>query len=251
MTTEQVFQFLADNHFKKWVLNPQDAVLKTFWEKWLSDNPQYEETVTDFKLLILKMHYQEDRFDTQAAQNVWQSIQNTLSEPSDTEGVVVSIKTSRRLYQTWFGVAASIALLITLSFFYFNKSNTDKTSFKTAYGETRSLTLPDGSEVILNANSVVEWTNDWQIGKDREVRLAGEAYFIVNEQGNSTHRDRFIVHTPNLDVEVLGTRFSVNTYRPETQVVLQKGRVEIQTNVNNTTKSTASPLSNALFLTKI
>ncbi len=247
MTTEQVIQFLTDNHFKRWVLNPEDETLRLFWEKWLLGNPQYEDVVADFKLLILKMHHQKDSFDAQAAKNVWQNIQNTLSEASDTEGVV-SIEKPRRLYLTWLSVAASIALLITAGFFYFNKNNTNKTILQTAYGETRSLILPDGSEVMLNANSVLEWTNDWQIGKDREVRLAGEAYFIVNEQGNTAHRDRFIVHTPNLDVEVLGTRFNVNTYRPETQVVLQKGSVEIQTKVHNKVKKySLAPEQRAIF----
>ena len=64
------------------------------------------------------------------------------------------------------------------------------------------------------------------------MTLKGEAFFVVNEQGTATHRDRFIVHTPQLDVEVLGTRFNVNTYRPQTQVVLQKGSVEIVTKIN-------------------
>jgi transmembrane sensor len=248
MTSEQVIQLLTDNGFKKWVLNPQDEALKIFWEKWLSDNSLYGDIAADFKLLILKMHYQEDHFDSKTEQNVWQNIQNTLSETAYTEGGNNSTEKPRHLYRAWMGIAAGIALFIMAAFFYFNKKNTREIVLQTAYGETRSLTLPDGSEVILNANSVLKWTNDWQIGKDRTVYLTGEAFFVVNEQGESTHRDRFIVHTPNLDVEVKGTRFNVNTYRPQTQVVLQKGSVEIKTRVNNKEKKySLAPEQRAVF----
>ncbi|MEY4902902.1 MAG: hypothetical protein RLZZ292_717 [Bacteroidota bacterium] len=137
-----------------------------------------------------------------------------------------------------FAIAASLLFLVGVSLFLFKKTTpyNNTVTLQTAYGETQNVKLPDGSDVTLNANSTISYPKTWTIGEDRNVTLKGEAFFVVNEQGTSAHHDRFIVHTAELDVQVLGTRFNVNTYHPQTQVVLQKGSVEIVTKQNKQEK---------------
>ena len=67
---------------------------------------------------------------------------------------------------------------------------------------------------------------NWKVGHDREVKLHGEAFFEINEQGQ-VKRDKFTVHTGGVDVEVLGTKFNVNNFRELTKVVLQSGKVKL------------------------
>jgi transmembrane sensor len=247
MTTERFIDFLTTHRFKEWVLNPDDKALKAFWEQWLAENTAHAEEIERFKNLILTMH-QPSAFDETAENTLWNNIQNTLSETTEPSDTIVELHASKTWYRSWMGMAAGLALLLSAAFFLFY-FNSDKTlSAQTAYGETRSVILPDGSEVVLNAHSEIRFNKNWKVGEDREVSLTGEAYFIVNEQGDKTHRDRFIVHTPDLDVEVLGTRFNVNTYRPQTQVVLQKGSVEIKTSINNKVKKySLAPEQRAIF----
>jgi transmembrane sensor len=243
MTTESFIDFLSKNRFKDWVLNPQDAELSAFWDKWLIENPHEKAKIEAFKTLILKMHQPSSYLNEKTEDDLWQKIQNTISEETIEKRAILKPITHK-----WWAMAAALALLIAASFYFFIGTKTGVETFQTAYGETRTLNLPDGSEVVLNANSSISFNKNWKVGEDRQVTLKGEGYFIVNEQGVTTHKDRFIVHTPELDVEVLGTRFNVNTYRSQTQVVLQKGSVEIVTKTNKQEKKySLMPEHSAVF----
>jgi ferric-dicitrate binding protein FerR (iron transport regulator) len=97
--------------------------------------------------------------------------------------------------------------------------------YDTAFGETRTLSLPDGSMVRLNANSRLKFDSDWEAGQDRDVWLVGEAYFEVVKQPEACAT--FSVHTNDLVVQVLGTRFNVNTRHAKTRVVLNEGKINL------------------------
>jgi ferric-dicitrate binding protein FerR (iron transport regulator) len=98
--------------------------------------------------------------------------------------------------------------------------------YVTAFGETRALVLPDGSQVMLNGNTRLSYSEKWAAQQTREVWLSGEAYFSVKKSTDKA-RSRFIVHTKKLDVEVLGTQFNVSGRKNATQVVLNEGEVKI------------------------
>ncbi|RZK59759.1 MAG: DUF4974 domain-containing protein [Hymenobacter sp.] len=96
----------------------------------------------------------------------------------------------------------------------------------THYGQTRVLTLPDGSQVTLNGHSQLRYAATWQADKPREVWLDGEGFFSVQHMPNN---QRFLVHTTaGLQVEVLGTKFVVNRRRDQTRVVLLSGKVRVE-----------------------
>lgn len=120
-------------------------------------------------------------------------------------------------------VAASVALLLGL---WATRSLWLYERYVVPYGQTRAVRLSDGSAVTLNAHSSLRVPRfDFARG-DREVWLDGEAYFSVAHTAD--HR-RFVVHTSRLDVQVLGTKFNVNTRRGKTEVVLSEGRVQLLT----------------------
>ncbi len=119
-------------------------------------------------------------------------------------------------------VAASVLLVLGLG--YATRGRWAYEQHRTPYGQTRHLTLPDGSEVTLNANSAVRLARFGFGNTDRHVWLTGEAYFSIRHTVND---HAFTVHTNNLDVRVLGTRFNVNTRSGQTEVVLNEGKVEL------------------------
>jgi len=92
------------------------------------------------------------------------------------------------------------------------------------YGRQSTITLCDGTVIWLNAGSYLIYPREFS-GKKREVYLAGEGYFQVKGD-----RDRpFVVTTDDLEIEVLGTVFNVNSY-PETrevETVLVEGSVKV------------------------
>jgi transmembrane sensor len=99
---------------------------------------------------------------------------------------------------------------------------------KTGYGEIKNILLPDSSLVILNANSSMRIPSPWTETGGRQVWLEGEAYFQVQKKASAA--GKFVVHTKEVDVEVLGTKFNVNTRRQRAVVSLEEGKVRLSMN---------------------
>jgi ferric-dicitrate binding protein FerR (iron transport regulator) len=130
------------------------------------------------------------------------------------------------LFQWWYVAAVFVGLCISSFIGWKTFIGTDRIEYVTAFGETRALVLPDGSQVMLNGNTRLSYNEEWAAQGTREVWLSGEAYFSVQKSPDKAHA-RFIVHTEKLDVEVLGTQFNVSGRKNATQVVLNEGEVKV------------------------
>ena len=126
----------------------------------------------------------------------------------------------------WYRVAAVFIGILILGSAYLAYQNLsdDTIRYATEFGEIKTVHLPDGSEVVLNANSNLQYSADFQTDSDRQVWLEGEAYFLVTHTEDD---QRFVVHTTDLSVEVLGTEFNVSRRREDTRVVLASGKVKL------------------------
>jgi transmembrane sensor len=95
----------------------------------------------------------------------------------------------------------------------------------TAYGEQRTVQLPDGSLVKLNSHSRLRYAPAVAKNRVREVWLDGEGFFSVKHMPDN---QRFVVHTTaGFSVEVLGTQFTVLRRQARAQVVLLTGKVRV------------------------
>ncbi len=117
-------------------------------------------------------------------------------------------------------IAAAVSLLLLSAWMIFFLIKPHGELIKTAYGETQSIELSDGTKVVLNANSTLRYHPE----KPREIWLNGEAFFEVIHTRDDAP---FSVHTDDLVVNVLGTEFNVNTRRKKTDVVLSTGKVRL------------------------
>ncbi|MEO0331639.1 MAG: FecR domain-containing protein, partial [Bacteroidota bacterium] len=114
---------------------------------------------------------------------------------------------------------------------WYYSHNPSNTLYATAFGEVKTIILPDGTEVILNANSTLQIPESTQEDSVRNVWLEGEAFFSVT---HTQDHQKFIVHTTHeLQVEVLGTEFNVNSREEKATVVLNSGRVKVQLSDKN------------------
>lgn len=121
-------------------------------------------------------------------------------------------------------VAASLTILLAASLWWFNSSN-DLYEIQTGYGERRTITLPDNSQVILNGNSALKYSCNWDATSPREVWLEGEGFFSVTHTASN---QKFIVHgSGELNVEVLGTKFNMKTRNEASEVMLTEGKVRL------------------------
>ncbi|QNK64279.1 FecR family protein [Pedobacter sp. PAMC26386] len=102
----------------------------------------------------------------------------------------------------------------------------------TPRGGQYKLTLPDGTNVWLNAASSITYPTTF-IGKQRNVSITGEAYFEV-----AKNREKpFYVKSSSQTIQVLGTHFNINAYEDEHDVktTLLEGCVKVS--LNNTAGS--------------
>lgn len=89
--------------------------------------------------------------------------------------------------------------------------------------------LPDGTRVWLNAASSIRFPTVFP-DTERVVEIAGEAYFEVAKVTKAARRVPFRVKAGNQVVQVLGTRFNVNSYADEAiiQTTLLEGSIQLE-----------------------
>lgn len=94
----------------------------------------------------------------------------------------------------------------------------------TPRGGEYKVTLPDGSNVFLNAASSLTYPTAFP--KDRRsVKLTGEAYFEIAPNSKSP----FLVQVDSMQVQVLGTAFNIMAYPEESTIrtTLVEGAVKV------------------------
>lgn len=105
-----------------------------------------------------------------------------------------------------------------------NNNDLAYNTMSTPRGGQYTLTLSDGTVVILNAASSLKYPASFT-GNERKVELTGEAYFEVAHNKAKP----FKVVTNGQTVEVLGTHFNIMAYNDEAEIktTLLEGAVKL------------------------
>ncbi len=128
--------------------------------------------------------------------------------------------------------AVLVVALIISNLFFLGKSEKNNLTAQlqtitTPMGAKSKIVLPDSSLVWLNSGSTLSYPQ--QFGKNRQITLAGEAYFEVMK-----NEKPFVVSTSYGDVKVKGTSFNVKAYSDDNsfETTLEEGVVAFK--VKNT-----------------
>ncbi len=95
----------------------------------------------------------------------------------------------------------------------------------TALGENKTITLADGSTVVMDSGSAVNV--DFSVNLRRLQLVKGEIY-VETAADTVGWKRPFVVDTLQGRVQALGTRFSVSQHENRTQVAVFQDAVEIQ-----------------------
>ena len=166
---------LSDKHrlaFEKELMN--DASMKALFDEYAA-----------IWQLTNQLNYSSETTD-----RAWDSFQQNVKAPI------------RFLGFDWLKLAASILILAAFTVGIWFLTSTHSTTIASK-NQIKTTLLSDNSEVILNANSSIQFAEDFN-KENREVWLTGEAYFEVSKSDKP-----FVVHTLNGDIMVLGTKFNV------------------------------------------
>lgn len=241
---DSVSENVSENTSEKVSENVSDARLSQIFGEALGDEPSKEETLAAWEAFE-KKHISSEEEHLQKAED-------ELSEKKiedEIGGESSSRKISKARILTW--ITASVAVAASLFLFIFRSSQeislptefsmelfSEVTSPKqveqtlsngycvvsTPAATTTLVTLSDGTKVMLNANSTLEYPASFDDAEVREVRLKGEAHFEVTK---NPHRP-FVVKAGEMQTQVLGTIFDVKAYRKDApKVTLMQGKVKV------------------------
>jgi transmembrane sensor len=172
---------------------------------------------------VLPFGFRKIPVDEQIREDNWNAVEAAICQGTE-------IVHARKFTPARVMMVAVPVILMAFGAWYimYCKLNPGMEELKTSYGEVKNILLPDSSKIILNANSSIRMVQHSSEDGVGEVWLEGEAYFQVKKRSSAGRK--FVVHTRQLDVEVLGTKFNVNTRREHAIVALEEGKVQLLVN---------------------
>jgi ferric-dicitrate binding protein FerR (iron transport regulator) len=210
-----------------------DQELEQFMQVVKTD--QYDVFIKDEIYSSLKGNEVSDFMDEEQGKII---LNNILSQ-SKSESKLITLSPERRNRKKTLRIlfaAASIALFAAIGSTFLFKSNpivpaqveekaVAEESVLIAFSGKQLIHLPDGSTVLLNDNSSLEYNKNSFDDKTREVTLTGEAYFDIHHN----EKKAFIVHTGKVQTKVLGTAFNINARNSSAniEVTVTRGKVQV------------------------
>ncbi|HET6254933.1 MAG TPA: FecR domain-containing protein [Puia sp.] len=207
---------LTDESFLSWYFGPGRET-DGFWNVWAAGSPVRKTLLARTVALMEVTRIREKALPGEKVDLATTGLLERIG------GLGAQPAAVRRVFRRRMWVAAACILVVVTGGITAIRMPTNRPQrLATAFGEVTLRTLPDGSEVTMNANSRLTLSSHWKDGADREVWLDGEAFFHVEK---TPEKSRFIVHTDRFDVIVTGTQFNVVNRRGKDNVMLREGRV--------------------------
>jgi transmembrane sensor len=211
----QTEDFLQDESFINWVLHPEKDANQA-WTKWMDSGAANKAVAQKAIEMIRSFDFKKEAVADDFYANLKQRIDHTIAAEH-------TIKSRKPVIGNWLKAAVVIAAVLTAALvFYYRKPS--YTFFSTPYAATKTVWLPDSSEVVLNANSSVRFNKD-RTGNKREVWITGEAFIKVRHIDIAGKAQPFVVYAGEAVIEVLGTEFNVKSINNTTAVMLRQGKV--------------------------
>lgn len=213
-----IHDFLENPSFRRLVLSNDKKDLP-FWQEYLKKNPAEKE---EFELAVVMLRFlatEETSISPKEIQKQWKLFENEVK--ADRNKPLFFIINTKIWAQ-----AASIVFIVSSLVYYLYLQNI---SVSINNGKTKVVYLSDGSSVTLNANSTITYPKYEILHLKRKVELEGNAFFDIKKNIKP-----FIVESKLMKIEVLGTKFEVNTLLKDQTVFLQEGSISFQNKSDNT-----------------
>ncbi len=209
-----------------------DSALQFEWESILAAHAEKQSNFQEAADIINVSAGVSLPMFSESREKVWGAIADNINQPS--------LKTSYK----WWRVAAIIVVMLSLAgISLWNTPDVPAiVNWQTLPGQSKLITLPDGSIVTLQENSIISFKENWTTDEVREVWIDGQAHFDVTHLNVDTLTikiaEKFVVHVGvNMNVTVLGTIFNVKSAVLESSVELEYGSIKVGFTDKNVTES--------------
>ena len=186
-------------------------------ENWLQEHIAEPEYDPMFRRLLDATPVEPD---APALQRIRRRLEMLLAATADRP-----VRSPRPLLRIVRFAAAAVLLVAALVPYLRPTVQTEWHEIYVAQGETREITLSDGTQLWLNSGSRVFYPERFD-GRERRIRIDGEVFADVAKD----RRHPFVVSASDVEVRVLGTQFSLKSYaeNPNIEVALIEGSVAMR-----------------------
>ncbi|MEJ5995757.1 FecR domain-containing protein [Pedobacter sp. Du54] len=202
---------MNDELLIKFLLNESSSEETDEVNRWLSlakENPIYLAQLRKIWIESEKLK-STSKVDVEAA---WTKFQDNV-----TVKPIVKLK----IWNTRLRIVAMLALAVSSVALYAIFKSSGYTGIN-ADNQVISQVLPDGSKLMLNKFSHIEFANNFK--RNRSIRLdSGDVFFNVTKDKSNP----FIIKVDKVEVEVVGTSFNVKHLKQQTEVVVETGIVKV------------------------
>ena len=230
---DSVSENVSENASEKVSEKVSDARLSQIFGEALGDEPSKEETLAAWEAFE-KKHISSEKEHLSFEKESIVKNEKKVSKARILTWITASVAVAASLFLFIFRSSQEISQPTEFSMELFSEVTSPKQVeqtlsdgycvVSTPAATTTLVTLSDGTRVMLNANSTLEYPASFDDAEVREVRLKGEAHFEVTK---NPHRP-FVVKAGEMQTQVLGTIFDVKAYRKDAQkVTLMQGKVKV------------------------
>lgn len=224
---------VSENVSEKASENVSDTRLSQIFGEALGDEPSKEETLAAWEAFEKKHISSEEEHLSFEKESIVKN-EKKVSKARILTWITASVAVAAGLFLFIFRSSQEISQPTEFSMELFSEVTSPKQVeqtlsngycvVSTPAATTTLVTLSDGTRVMLNANSTLEYPVSFDDAEVREVRLKGEAHFEVTK---NPHRP-FVVKAGEMQTQVLGTIFDVKAYRKDApKVTLMQGKVKV------------------------
>ena len=230
---DPVSENVSENASEKVSEKVSDARLSQIFGEALGDEPSKEETLAAWEAFEQKHISSEEEHLSFEKESIVKN-EKKVSKARILTWITASVAVAASLFLFIFRSSQEISQPTEFSMELFSEVTSPKQVeqtlsdgycvVSTPAATTTLVTLSDGTRVMLNANSTLEYPVSFDDAEVREVRLKGEAHFEVTK---NPHRP-FVVKAGEMQTQVLGTIFDVKAYRKDApKVTLMQGKVKV------------------------
>lgn len=211
---------IADELLVKYLLGEATTAEQETVKQWIQAGNHNRKYFEHFELIWQQSKQLEAR-STVNVDDAWARFKQRTEEQRSATKTIEMPQPART---GWMRAAAAVVLLAGVAglLYFFVSNRQPEMMALRSEGNAIVQTLPDGTVVTLNKNSVLTYPESFD-GSSRPVKLEGEAFFDVTPDKSKP----FTIEVNEVMVTVVGTSFNIKSSEEKTEVIVETGMVEV------------------------
>jgi transmembrane sensor len=189
---------------------------KELLDQWRASDEANEKTYQEFANIQLGMDklFTKNSLDVESS---WETLDQKIS--SQTNHLVVD--KPRIKIGLWYKIAAAVLVILSVSYYFMESRYIVVSTARNA--AITHVTLPDGTDLKLNAATVIKYHKDFINNRKLELQQGEVFIHVIKHSG-----PQFILALGELEAQDIGTSFNVVKNSSKVAVVVEDGAVALK-----------------------